>query len=84
VHAISLLTLPPLFILAESPLTHNRGEMLSAEGTVRLFADGIMMDRGMEDSVDNGSVVCPMAAIVYLMLSHLVLKVFCRRWSVVN
>jgi len=43
-YADSLHAFRPLPILAESPLTHNRGEILFTEGRGRHFAVGIMID----------------------------------------
>jgi len=75
-HADSLLAFPPLFIPAESPRAHYRGEIPSSEGMAGLYAVGIMMDRGMESSVDITSVVGVVVVIVCSMLWHLALKVF--------
>jgi len=75
-HTESLLSFPPLFMFAESPATHNGGEIPFAKAWGRLFAVGIMIDRGMAGSVDITSVVWVAATIVCLVLSHLSLKLF--------
>ena len=78
-YADSLLAFPPVPIFAESPPTHNCGEIQFTEVRGWCFAVGITIDRGMLGSVDITGDVWVVVTIVCLMLSHLALKVF-RGW----